>query len=489
MSLSWVCRAVNRAIALATFSIAVWQGGQLFAQGGGTGGTGGTAGSGGGNGIAGILIDPQGLLSGLEVDADGRVSKVIHADPGARLTKQRLAAAKATLNADLARFSPMRKISLNRLEAAVRDSLDHNRKPSDEMRFLAGLTRIRYVFFYPDSGDIVIAGPAEGWFQDLAGHMIGMQSGRPVLELQDLIVALRTYGPDKSEEPVIGCSIDPTKEGLAAMQKALRELYGNVTPDDADYIVETLHTSLGLQKVRVLGVPPDTHMAQVLVEADYRMKLIGIGLERPQVKGGFASFVDRADPSTVSRNALQRWYFVPDYQCVKISEDRLAIELVGDGVKLVGEDEAVQADGQRVGRSRSSRASQAFTRAFTQKYPEIARRTPIYAQLRTMVDMAIAAAHIQREDFYGKANWQMETFGNEELLPVQTYQAPVEVDTVVTSVWKNGKLMTPIGGGVHIEPRMALDPSNLIEDKESQVGQAREATQLDDLKPGQWWWD
>lgn len=488
MSLSWNRFTHRIVLALVVVSAAYWQGGMLHAQTGGSGsGTGGTGGS--NTGIAGILIDPQGLLSGLEVDDQGRVRKVIHADPGARLTRQRLAAAKAALNADLAKPNALRKVSLTRLEAAVRDALDHNRKPSDEMRFLAGLTRIRYVFFYPDSGDVVIAGPAEGWFQDLAGHMIGMQSGRPVLELQDLIVALRTYGPDKSEGPVIGCSIDPTKEGLARMQQFLREIRGNVSPDDEDFIVEGLHTSLGLQKVRVLGVPPDTHFAQVLVEADYRMKLIGIGLERPQVKRGFSSFVDRADPSSLSRNALQRWYFVPDYQCVRISDDHLAIELVGEGVKLVGEDEVVQANGQRVGRGGASRASQAFTNSFTQKYPEIARTTPIYAQLRTMVDMAIAAAHIQREDFYGKANWSMEVFSNEELLPVQTYQAPVEVDTVVTSIWKKQQLMTPVGGGVHIEPRMALEPSNLLEDKGAQVGQARQATQLDHLKPGQWWWD
>ena len=48
----------------------------------------------------------------------------------------------------------------------------------------------------------------------------------------------------------------------------------------------------GCKKVRVDGVPPDTHFAQVMVEADYRMKLIGIGLEVPPVK--IMSYVDRA---------------------------------------------------------------------------------------------------------------------------------------------------------------------------------------------------
>ena len=77
---------------------------------------------------------------------------------------------------------------------------------------------------------------------------------------------------------------------------------------------------MGLQKVAIRGVSPSTHFAQVMVEADYRMKLIGIGLERPPVQ--LRSYVDRANPATVSRNAMQRWYFVPEYKCVRTSEDR-----------------------------------------------------------------------------------------------------------------------------------------------------------------------
>ena len=74
-----------------------------------------------------------------------------------------------------------------------------------------------------------------------------------------------------------------------------------------------------------------------MVEADYRMKLIGIGLEKPPIR--MVSYVDRANPAAVSRNAMQRWYFMPDYQCVRTADDGKAMELVGDGVKLVGENE------------------------------------------------------------------------------------------------------------------------------------------------------
>lgn len=450
------------------------------AGGGGAGGGGAGGGGGGGSGIAGIAIDANGVLS-----------KQVIFDPGGRLTRDRMANAKAALNREVAKASPLRKVSLRRLEAAVQSLLDRNRDLPEDIRYLAGLTRIRYVFFYPESGEIVIAGPAEGWFEDLAGHRIGMQSGRPVLELQDLIVALRAFGPGKSDAPVIGCSIDPTQEGLARMQNFLRQNRGPLDPTDptvADRIVEGLHESLGMQKVRVMGVSPKTHFAQVLVEADYRMKLIGIGLERPAVKG-FKSFVDLANGAHLTRNAMQRWWFVPDYHCARVSEDHLAMELVGEGVVLVGEDEVVGVTGQRVGSGKASRPSLAYTKGFTQKYAEIARKTAIYAQMRSLIDMAIAAAHIQREDYYAKAGWNMELFGDEEMLPVETLQAPVEVDTVVTSLMKGNQLVTPIGGGVRVEAQRAFETESLLSDKGAAVDKARQATKADELKPGQWWWD
>ena len=429
-----------------------------------------------------------GQAAGVVVDADGvlRVQRV--ADPTGALQRQRIQAARAALNAELQAKSPMRKVSLTRLEKAIDAQLANDRKPTQEMRYLAGLTRVQYVFFYPETGDIVIAGPAEGWVEDLAGRVRGMQSGRPVVELQDLVVALRTFAPDKERDVAIGCSIDPTQEGLARMQQFLRTIGSTATPAQTQLIVQGLRTSLGMQNVRIMGVPANTHFAQVMVEADYRMKLIGIGLERPAVK--MASYVDNASPAAVSRNALQRWYFTPDYNCVRVSEDDLAMELVGNGVKLIGEDEVVGRDGQRaVAGGGGDRASRAFVHGFTQKYGEIAERTPVYAQLRNLIDLAIAAAFIRQQDYYGKAGWTMATLGSEERLPVETYQTPLQVETAVTSVWKGNHLMTPVGGGVTIYAEQALDSPNLLPDEANKLGELHEQLDLKTLAEGQWWWD
>lgn len=422
-------------------------------------------------------------VAGVAVDAQGVLQAKIFADPGGQLTQQRIAAARATLDPKVTSFSAMRKISLNRLEQVIRS---RQGVPTDEMRNLAGLLRLRYVFFYPESNDIVIAGPAEGWVTDPAQRVVGITSGRPVVQLQDLVVALRAFPPGQKGTSLIGCSIDPTTEGLAEMQRFLQSVGSRATPNDTAYIVNGLQTSLGLQEVSVHGVSPQTHFAQVLVEADYRMKLIGIGLEQPPVR--LVSYVERANPAQVSRNAMQRWFFTPDYQCVRVSDDRQSMELVGDGVKLVGEDEVVTAGGERKAASRANAASQAFVASFTKKYSELAERSPVYAELRNLVDLAVAAAYMQQEDYYGKAGWEMGLFGDEKAFAVQTYHAPVKVGTAVNAIWRGRSLMTPVGGGVTIHAEMALAPENLLEDEDGKLAKSRQETKLD-LAEGQWWWD
>ena len=423
-----------------------------------------------------------GSAAGVVVDARGVLRMKMSQDPG-WLIRQRIAAAKVSLDPKVAAFSKMRKISLTRLEKVVRQQ---EGVLTDEMRNLAGLLRVRYVFCYPETGDLVVAGPAEGWITDLAGRVVGVNSRQPVVSLQDLVVALRAFPPDKDGTGLIGCSIDPTAEGLASMQRFLRSIGSRATPGDTAYIVGGLRTSLGLQEVSVMGVSPKTHFAQVMVEADYRMKLIGIGLERPPIR--LVSYVDRAKPSQVGRNAMQRWFFTPDYQCVRASQDGLAMELVGDGVKLVGEDEMVTEGGQRKAAARGNKASQAFVTDFTKNYPSLANRSPVYAQLRNLIDLSIASAYIQQEDLYRKAKWQMELFGSEKAYPVERYNVPKTVETAVNAIWKGRRLMTPVGGGVTIHPALALQSDKLLPDERGKVDELRQKTKIE-LAKGQWWWD
>jgi hypothetical protein len=312
-----------------------------------------------------------------------------------------------------------------------------------------------------------------------------MNSGRAVLELQDLVAALRAYPPAGKTGHVLGVSIDPTQEGLARMQRWLASIRPG--PGDAQNIVNGLKEQLGLHNVRVEGISPRTHFAQVMVEADYRMKLIGIGIEPPPVK--MATYIDRATASDVSRNALQRWYFTPNYECVRVAEDELAMELVGQGVKLIGENELVAADGRRAAVNEHSKASKAYCDSFTANYVKIAVKNPVYGQLRNLIDLAVAAAFIQKQDYYTQADWKLDTFGDEQKYRIETFETPKTVETACTAVWKGNRLMTPVGGGVHVKPDQAIESHNLLKDEKGAVKQARADVKLDGLAAGQWWWD
>ena len=425
--------------------------------------------------------------AGVVVDAAGVLSIKREVDPTGALDRQRRREAVAALGRELARPRELRKVSLNRLEAALAQGLAEGQRPTDEMLYLAGLTSIQYVFFYPESHDIVIAGPAEGFMLDALARPVGIVSGRSVLQLEDLIVALRAFGPDGKKVGTVGCSIDPTQEGLQRMQQFLLQVGRRAVPADTARIVSGLQKSLGLQNVTINGISPNTHFANVLVEADYRMKLIGIGLENPPVR--ISSYVSRANPSSVSRNALQRWYFVPDYESLRVSDDGMAVELVGEGVKLVGANEVVRSDGTRQANGRVDRASKQFVESFTRAYPQLALKMPVYAQLRNLIDMLIAAAYIQQQDFYGQAGWSMEVFGNEKVVPVEIYMAPKQVDTAVNAIWKGNRLMTPIGGGVHINPLQAMSAEPIQPDADGTVAAAHDAVEVKNLADGQWWWD
>ncbi|MEX2092233.1 MAG: DUF1598 domain-containing protein [Pirellulales bacterium] len=441
-------------------------------QGGGGGGTIGT-----------------GSTSGVAVDAEGVLRQTVVADPTGALSRQRVQEALTRLQRDVARPSKLRKISLTRLERVLAKRIAEGQGVDDVMRNLAGLTRVQYVFCYPESGDVVIAGPAEAWGEAPSGRMLGIDSGRPVVELQDLIVALRTFAPGSGKsDPFIYCSIDPTEEGLSRMHQFLHEMGSRLaSPNQEQFIVEQLRDKLGMQVITVGGIPANTHFAQVMVEADYRMKLIGIGLEQPPVR--LRSYVDRANPHQIARDALERWYFVPNYECVRVSDDALAMELVGDGVKLVGEAEVVSESGQRSVAKRGNPASQAFVNAFTKVYPKLAERSPVYAQLRNCIDLAVAAAYIRDQDYYSLAKWQPTIFEDEAAYPVETLNPPKQVASAVNSMWKGSMLVTPIGGGVQMRPSEAISSTNLLDDEEQTVAKARTEIDLSHLGADQWWWD
>jgi hypothetical protein len=326
--------------------------------------------------------------------------------------------------------------------------------------------------------------------QDAAGRAVGIRSGRPVLLLEDLLVALRAFPPGKIQRPFVGCTIDPSEDGLARLREFQKKV-PSVVPQRAReqvaaQILAGTRKALGMSQIRVFGISADTHFANVMVEADYRMKRIGMGLEPPPVK--MVTFLGAI--RSARHDALQRWWFLPKYDAVKLAKDRRAMELVSGGVELASEDLAVGPDGELLNPlAKPNAASTAYTASFTSNYEKIAAASPAFAQLKNLIDMLIAAAFIEREDFYGKADWQAATLLNEKQLPTETHRAAKQVHASANALWKGSRLFVP-AGGVAIEPQRAFAKDRLLPDKDGSLSKQYEAVDRSAKRnEDRWWWD
>jgi hypothetical protein len=243
--------------------------------------------------VGGVAVDANGVLEAPTVQDDQEL---------AQLREQ----TKLDVPAPLQEFTERRAVSLKQIEAALRKSQAEMKPVPEEVKYLAGLQRVQYVFVYPERQDIVLVGPAEGWQLDGLGNVVGATTNRPVLLLDDLMVALRS-GKTSAHEPIT-CSIDPTPEGLSNIQQLagrLREM-GN-----SEQTLARIEEALGPQIISVTGVPETSHFARTMVAADFRMKRIAMDFEQAPV-GGMPSFLSMVKVgSRGMNNMLPRWWLAP----------------------------------------------------------------------------------------------------------------------------------------------------------------------------------
>lgn len=449
------------------------------AAGGAAGAAGGAAGAAGGAGGAG------GAAAGIVIDAQGVVRPVFSPDKtGALARKQREAFASRTLPQDLNAHSACRKVSLTALERACEEYADKKENVPSDMHFLAGLQRIDYVFVDPEKHDVVIAGPAEGYAFDSAGRAVGVSTGRPPIRLDDLLVALRTL---ERASGTMGCSIDATQSGLASLNSYLSQTSGALPPEQAVAKFKKLPEVVGMQNVRIFGVPAESHFAKAVVEADYKMKLLSIGLDQAPVKG-FKSHLALVGPG---ENAMQRWWFAPLYEAFVKSDDSLAFAFNGQRVQLMAQEELVSADGRRSDAPFTHISSRKFAKQFTDRYQEIAAVSPMYAELQNLFDLAVLAALLKKERLSQRAGWKMELFLDPARAAVATQHVPRQVESVSNYKVANGNLyVAQVAGGVTIDPWQMLTNAEYQRDSGGKLaGERQSALGGHASSDHVWWWD
>jgi hypothetical protein len=413
-------------------------------------------------------------VGGVAIDAAGVVAKPTAEE--AKLYRDMVIKAAQPVAPELNQPVELRKISLKAIEEAVAKSdLDTTYEMPEEIRFLAGIQRIQYILVYPENGDIVLAGPGEGWKVDEAGNHIGVTTGRPVLRLEDLVVALRTV--HNAREGGITVSIDPTEEGRRRYNQLQRNI-SKVTPE----VLRSIEKAFGPQQITIQGVPDSSRFARMLFASDYHMKRIAMKLDPSPIKA-LPSYVEmiQRDRAKVT-NAMPRWWLACNYEPIGKSADGMAFEIRGAGVKVMTEDELIGADGSIAGTGKTSPTAQKWADLMTAKYDELSVQQPVFGELRNMMDLAVVAALITKEDLLAKANLEVPTLTKTDgKLGITHWHAPKTIATQCSALRGNGEVIVTASGGVEITSWQVAD--RVAESATAGEVRAKSA------KTGSLWWN
>ena len=417
----------------------------------------------------------QNAVGGVSIDAEGVVSNPEVGDP------ERLAAVRESglgnVPTDIAAQSPLRFVSLRALEAIVAENKEAGLPIPDEVLLMAGLTRIQYVLVYPEQKDIVLAGPAEGWRIDDMGNVIGDKSGRPIIALDDFMAALRSAMANPGAG--MSCSIDPTPEGLARVQKLVPSFTSNTGPEQA---ANAIAEALGYQTISVTGVPTTSHFARTMVAADFRMKRLAMGFEDSPVAGmpNYLQILGKRH-GKVTQNMLPRWWLAPSYDPILRDQAGLAWEIRGQGVKCMTEQDYVNAQGEKTSTGKAGGPANQWADTFTEKFEELADSDSSFGNLRNVMDLAVVSTLIVREGMAEQVSLDMPWLTQKYQL--DEFNAPQRVATQTTFIRAGGQWMISASGGVQIIPAEILAEDETTETIAAVAGQeAKVASEA-------WWWD
>lgn len=441
-----------------------------------------------------VLIDQEGGAMteypyGVRVAPTGLLHRLTNEEQAGVLASLGMQARKADLNADVARRSDLRLVSLTRLERAVARRLADGESVPETMAQLAGLSQIKYVMIYPESHEIVIGGPAEEWQYNAQGQPVGVTSGRPTLQLDDLVTVLRTFSSGNAD---FGCSINTRDSGVRALTDFVQKSQsrGPLNASSVRNWVGQLQQKLGRQDIEVWGVPTDSRVARVIVEADYRMKLIGID----KLKAGkeIPSYFDLL-AATQSKNAQTmdalRWWLTMKYDAVSHSSDRTVFEIQGSSVLCQSENQFLTTEGKHVPTGQSEPTNRAFAENFTANYDKLAMRDPVFADMQNIFDLALVSALIQHEKLDAKAGWDLGVFTPRGDYATAHYAVPKEIDSVVNHRVYNGRdIVVQVAGGVRGDVMSVVKDTKLTPES-PRLGSVAQAAKAPALPAGRWWWD
>jgi hypothetical protein len=417
--------------------------------------------------IGGVYIDSNGVVN----VTSGQLSQKLRAQVLKELGKSQ---------GELSDATEMRVVSLKGLHAEVAKAVEENKQIPEEVLFMAGMQRVKYVLLVPEKNDILLVGPGEGWTVDQRGNVVGKTTGLPVLHLEDLMIAMRSSDEARQGQG-ISVSINPTEEGTKKLTKFFRDFQRSGRKFDRN-AASAVEQTMGPQDVSLTGVDTSSRFAQVLVAADYKMKRLSMGFENAPVKD-MPSFLEMCQKSNTSLRTLSpRFWMECNYKPVKHSKDNLAWQIDGS-VKALTENEIIEKSGKRVGTGKANKLAKKWAEGMTKNYDALAKAEPVFAELQNIMDLSVVAALIEKHGMLKKVGLAAPYLTTDEKLQTPSLHVPKTVPTQCSFASLTRSTLVTASGGVQLDSWGVLDSVEMdtkVADVRSTVIQAGS---------DRWWWN
>jgi len=278
-----------------------------------------------------------------------------------------------------------RAISLKVLQQQVKDFQGKGSMPTTLYQ-LCGITQIHGYMVDEANKDIILIGSIE--------------RDKPPLYLDDFVIAMRNawmkYAELKGNTNYYsnpGCSIDPEPAVMGKLDEIGNRLKESQTLDQTEAVIRQWESVCDApQKVRVMGIPFNSHFAWVMVKADYDMKKIADGTDELnllcfstladlQMEEAKKQHIHGHAPSGTTEGMNRFWFSPGEYRFL---EDDNAVMIETCKVKLLTEEEHLTSKGDIAGKGRPNPVAEKFVNDFSDFYHEVAVQRPIYQELENL---------------------------------------------------------------------------------------------------------
>ncbi|WP_436715368.1 DUF1598 domain-containing protein [Roseiconus lacunae] len=419
--------------------------------------------NGGGNRVGGVSIDPAGIVRTATVQENQELVNLLRAEVTAP-------------QGDLNSAADRRLVSLGGLQKAIEKARQSGGRLPAEVRYMAGLTGIEYLYVDEKNNDIVIAGPAEPWTVSETGSIVGTKTGASILQLEDLVIALRNV--ENAREASISCSIESTPEGrkrFMALQRRMR-----LRPGQNPAVFESaMKEAIGPQVIKFTGVPTTSRYACTMVAADYQMKRLAMALVDSPVRE-LPSYLQMARNGSHTSNRNPRWWMACDYESLTRNEQGTVWKLTGQGIKTMTEQDVIAADGSTTSEA-SDKLAQKWADEMTEHFTELATEMPIFGDLQNLMDLTVISTLIVQEQLERNAGLDLAVLRDQESLAPQAFDAPRKIAPECSFIkGRNGWIVTASGG-------VSVDAFQVVHDQK--VDAELESNLVATTDSDAWWWN